>query len=97
VAGVILSEVPIFRPTPSPPGVPPEPEVPLPPTCTTPEDPLDPPMVNGNVVDVIAVVVVAICCVVLTVVSFRFCLESDIITAVGLSLATSWFIKVETF
>lgn len=75
----MLSEVPILRPTPRPPLL-------LEPACA--ETPA--PLCNGrpDVVNVVVVVAAAVAiCVVLTVVSLRFCRESDIITAVGVSLA----------
>lgn len=83
VAGVMLSEVPILRPTPSPPP----PPLLLEPACV--EMPA-PPMGSDrpDVVNAVVVVVAAVAiCVVLTVVSLRFCRESDIITAVGVSPA----------
>lgn len=82
-AGVMLSEVPTLRPRPRPP---PPLELPAPLLPAAPP----PPGVSDVVVIVVVVVAAAAVgkCVVLTVVSFRFCLESDIITAVGVSLAT---------
>lgn len=81
VAGVMLSEVPILRPTPRPPPLLLEPacvEMPAPPIGSA----------RPDVVNVVVVVAAAVAiCVVLTVVSLRFCRESDIITAVGVSPA----------
>lgn len=79
VAGVMLSEVPILRPTPKPPLL-------LEPACVE----MPAPLCSGrpDVVNVVVVVAAAVAiCVALTVVSLRFCRESDIITAVGVSLA----------
>lgn len=72
VAGVMLRDVPRLRLLP----------IPMPP------DPLAPPIdCGGGGGGKVVVVMVVVAAVWVTVVSLRFCLESEIITAVGLSLA----------
>jgi len=75
-AGVILSEVPMLWALPKP--RPPPPPPPDPPAM------LGDPIVWWGGGKVVVVIVAAVW---VTVVSLRFCLESEIITAVGLSLA----------